>query len=217
LKASEVTRSPASRAEGLFVLVLLGASAAALGLAPLALTEPSYSWVANTTSESAAQGAQGAWVARLAFLLLGLGVLFLSQASRERWVPLGRLLLGSFGVLMIGVAAFSHRHWLPEVPYDQTEDIVHSVAASAAGLAFALGVLVVSAKRVAITRWQRGFDLFAVTASVLIPLTMSQMADYSGLLQRAMFLTAYVWFGNEALHLGSVVFGAATAKVSGDG
>jgi hypothetical protein len=46
---------------------------------------------------------------------------------------------------------------------------------------------------------------------------MSQMADYSGLLQRVMFLTAYVWFGNEALHLGSVVFGAATVKVTGDG
>jgi hypothetical protein len=36
-------------------------------------------------------------------------------------------------------------------------------------------------------------------AAVLIPIAMSQMAEYSGLLQRAMFVVAYVWLGSECL------------------
>jgi len=56
------------------VLAGLGASAAALAAAP-ALMPASYSWISDTTSQSAAQGLSGAWLARLGFVLLGLSVM----------------------------------------------------------------------------------------------------------------------------------------------
>jgi hypothetical protein len=43
-----------------------------------------YSWVSNTTSESAAQGVQGAWMARLGFVLFGMSVILLVAESRRR-------------------------------------------------------------------------------------------------------------------------------------
>ncbi len=49
------------------VIALLVVSAVALAVAPV-LMPAGYDWVAHTTSESAAQGVAGAWVARLGFV-----------------------------------------------------------------------------------------------------------------------------------------------------
>ena len=49
---------------GVGVLVLLGAALLAILLAPLAMPDD-YSWVELGVSESAAQGLEGAWVARI--------------------------------------------------------------------------------------------------------------------------------------------------------
>jgi hypothetical protein len=180
------------------ILALLSLSATALGLAPLALP-PSYSWVLYTTSESAAQGVQGAWVARLGFLLFGLAVLWLASFVGQRWGRWGALLLSTFGVLMLATAAFSHRPWVAGAPYDHFEDLLHSITASAMGFAFAAGVVAVGVSRRGPSRLDRGADTLAVVASVGIPLAMSQGGAYTGLLQRAMFLVSYVWYAREGL------------------
>jgi hypothetical protein len=57
-----------SREEKPAVIVLLLAAMAALALAPLLMPD-SYSVLGHSVSESAAQGVDGAWLARLAFLL----------------------------------------------------------------------------------------------------------------------------------------------------
>jgi hypothetical protein len=184
------------------VLLLLAASAVALAAAPLAL-DSSYSWTRHTTSEAAGQGVDGAWVARLGFLLFGFAVLLLTRLAGKRWGFRATLLLGSFGVLMIATAAFSHRHWLPGVPYDSTEDALHSFTATAMGFAFAPGVLAVAIEHRAETDRWRLLDVIALAASVAIPLAMSQSAEYAGGLQRAMFLIAYIWYANECLEGGA--------------
>jgi hypothetical protein len=69
------------------VLACLAASAAALAVAPI-LMPTSYSWVAHTTSESAAQGVPGAWLARLGFVTFGFAVLAVAGLARHLW---GRL------------------------------------------------------------------------------------------------------------------------------
>jgi hypothetical protein len=56
------------------VLSCLTVSALALAVAPMLMPE-SYSWVVHTTSESAAQGVNGAWLARLGFVAFGFAVL----------------------------------------------------------------------------------------------------------------------------------------------
>ena len=59
-------------------------SVAALAVAP-AFMPAGYDWVRHTTSESAAQGLAGAWVARLGFVAFGLAVLWLAAAAARSW------------------------------------------------------------------------------------------------------------------------------------
>src|SRR3990172_4085963 len=161
-------------------IILLIASAASLLAAPSLLPE-SYSWLSHGTSESAAQGIRGAWLARLGFLTLGLAVLLLAASFRTVWARAAVWLHVGFGVFMVSAAAFSTRPWMPGASYDPAEDALHSFAANAMGFAFAFGVVV---------RWiQRGrgdpvgklVDSIAVVAATLIPIVMSAVpARYGG-------------------------------------
>jgi hypothetical protein len=178
---------------------LLAVSILALLLAPLQMPA-SYTWLEHTTSESAAQGIPGAWLARLGFMILGLTVIWLAVQQQARWSLPVRLLHLLFGVCMVGAAVFSSRPWLPDLPFDPIEDALHSFAATAMGFAFAGGVT-----------WhffQRGegiqgriIDLVAVVASIAIPLSMVAFPTWAGLLQRGMFAIAYVWYGGEVLNM----------------
>lgn len=60
------------RIQAVTALFILVGSALALGLAPL-MMPASYSWISDSTSESGAQGIEGAWLANLGFMLFGLG------------------------------------------------------------------------------------------------------------------------------------------------
>ncbi len=194
-RPTEVVSTRASQGA---VLVLLALSAAAFAVAP-AVLPPTYSWVRHSISESAAQGLEGAWVTRTGFLLFGCAVLGLAVIRRPRWGRWGTRALGTFGGMMFATAAYAHRPWLPGTPFDATEDLLHSATATIMGAAFAGGVLLAGVERRR-ARWlDRTCDGMALLASVVIPLAMSQSTAYAGLLQRGMFLTAYVWYGREAL------------------
>ena len=176
---------------------LLVLSALALLLAPL-IMPASYSWLQHTTSESAAQGIDGAWLARLGFLIFGLTVLWLTAHLIANWPSPVRWLHGAFGLFMVGAAVFSSKPWLPNLPFDPVEDALHSFTATAMGFAFAGGV--------GLRLWQRReqrigqiLDVIAILASVAIPLAMSVLPEWDGLLQRGMFATAYIWYGFELL------------------
>ena len=181
-------------------LACLAVSAAALAGAP-ALMPASYSWVAHTTSESAAQGVAGAWLARLGFLTLGLAVLALSGPATRHWGSVAALLHTAFGLLMVAAAVFSSRSWEPDAPFDAVEDVLHSVVATTMGFAFAFGVAAV-----AWWLWRAGggwrwFDAIAVAASVVLPLGMVVLDGYAGVLQRPIFVVAYLWYGAEAVRV----------------
>ena len=172
------------------------ASAAALVIAPAFMPE-SYSWVVHTTSESAAQGVGSAWIARLGFVTFGLAVILLISGTSNSWSLVGRVAHAMFGVLMIAAAVFSHRPWEPEAPFSETEDLLHSIAATGMGFAFAIGVVVVMLGRKNVLRTVWLADIVAVVASVVIPLAMMNLADFTGLFQRVMFAIAYGWHGME--------------------
>jgi len=182
----------------LVALAMLAASAIALFLAPL-LMPSSYSWVVNTTSESAAQGVEGAWLARIGLALFGLAVLAIWRVVADRWGRGGRIALASFGVLMLVTAVFSVRPWGEGAVYNEFEDLIHSLAATVMGFAFALGVFAVAVKRSAVTMPRRALDALAVLSSIAIPLSMMQWPGQAGLLQRLMFGIAYGWFAMEAV------------------
>jgi len=180
------------------VLVGLAASAAALAGAP-ALMPPGYSWVSQTTSESAAQSVQGAWLARTGFVLFGLSVILLATICTRPWGPLATALHASFGAMLIAAAVFSHRPWMAGEDVDRVEDVLHSVAATAMGFAFASGVVVTAFMRSRADAWPRAFDVVAVVASVAIPLSLAAWPDIGGVLQRLMFVVAYAWYSAEAV------------------
>jgi hypothetical protein len=184
------------------VIVLCGlvASIAALAAAPL-LMPSGYSAMSNTISESAAQNLAGAWLARLGFLLFGLSVLGVVSLRAASWGAVGTGMHWAFGAFMVAVAAFSHRNPFG-MPSDGTEDLLHSVAATAMGFAFAFGIIAVQvhARRLGGSpSWI--YDAFAVAASVLIPLTMIGSPGIAGLVQRGMFAVSYVWYARQALRV----------------
>ena len=180
------------------VFACLVASAQSLALAPL-LIPADYSWFAHTTSESAAQGTDGAWLARLGFLLFGLGVIWLAALKRRVWGRWATVLHISFGVFMIAAAVFSARPWDPTLPYDLIEDFLHSIAATAMGFSFAIGVVAIVLRRANDELTFRWLDAAAIATSVVLPVGMMLVTDVAGALQRGIFLVAYVWYGRETL------------------
>jgi hypothetical protein len=161
------------------------------------LMPQSYSIIEQSISESAAQGVQGAWLARAGLLLFGLGVLALASAAGDRWGVWGRLAHRVFAVAIVSSAVFAHMPW-ENLPYDRFEDLLHSIASFVVGLGFVVGVVVVGIDRRRPARWVRSFDGVAIVASVVIPMVMFTAGGYAGLVQRMMFLIAYVWYGMEA-------------------
>lgn len=165
-------------------------------LAPLALP-PSYSWVELGTSEAAAQGIAGAWIARLGFVVLGLAVLGICVLRHRAWRKLATGLHACFGVGMVLVAVYSHAPWEAGVPYVALEDRLHSVFASVVGFSFIAGVTATLAVRRPRTPARTAGDITAILVAVTIPLLMA--TTIWGLLQRLMFLTAACWYASEVL------------------
>lgn len=184
------------RAKSGAILLGLALSASALALAPLLMPD-SYSWIANTTSESAAQGVGGAWLARLGLGAFGLTVLALAW-SHPTWEPAARFAHIGFGIMMTVTSVASTRAWVPGAPFDPAEDLVHSFAATAMGFAFAFGIVAVVLRDRRLRIPIRPLDIIAVVASVAIPLSMTALPQAAGILQRGMFVVAYIWYAVAA-------------------
>ncbi len=148
------------------------------------------------TSESAAQGVDGAWVARSGFILYGIAVFWVVQLCARQWGWAGTVCHLGFAVGMFGVAAFAHAPWDPDAAYVESEDLLHSVSAGAAGFGFIVGVIAV-----VIARWPSSIrvlvgDFVAIGVALVVPLMMS--TDSWGPVQRTMFAVAAIWYGREA-------------------
>ena len=180
------------------VLLLLIFSATSVFVAPVFMPD-SYSWLSNAISESAAQGVQGAWIARFGFLSFGLAVLWLSISLRAIWARGAYWMHLAFGIFMVSTAAFSHRPWLDNVPFDSFEDVLHSFTATGMGFAFSFGVLARLLQRGMNDKPKRIFDVIALLTATFIPLLMNYWSSMGGIAQRLLFLVAYLWYGNESL------------------
>lgn len=171
--------------------VLLVASLSLLAAAP-AVLPTSYSWIEHTTSESAAQGVGGAWVARTGFGLFGLAVASLVLRHHRRWNLAAVVSHAVFAASMVVVAAFSTRSWVEGAAFDEREDFVHSVGATTMGFAFTVGVIACAVTRVL----PRRFDVVAIAAATVLPVAMWSFESIDGALQRMMFAVAYLWYAS---------------------
>jgi len=103
---------------------------------------------------------------------------------------------------MLGTAAFSHKPWLADVASDTVEDFLHSLTATGMGFAFTLGVIVRLLQRKREEQRQRSYDLIAIVVATVLPMAGGFMPSVAGLLQRTLFVIAYLWFIHEALYPG---------------
>lgn len=109
----------------IILISLLAISALTLGIAPL-LIDDSYSWIRNTTSESAGQRVHRAWFARTAFVIYGIAV-SLIPCFHFGLKGLSKTPFITFGLSMFAVTIFPHRPWLEGIEYNVTEDMLVSV------------------------------------------------------------------------------------------
>lgn len=179
------------------VIAMLAAAVVCIAMAPTLMPD-SYSIVEHSVSESAAQGVEGAWLARTGLLVFGFAVLALAGRAGRRWGPAGRILHRIVGVCLIATATFAHMPW-ENVPYDEFEDLLHSIASFGVGFAFTAGVVAVSLRRAGIAWRARLFDWVAIIAAIIIPMTMFNATGIAGVVQRIMFGVAFVWYGAEAV------------------
>lgn len=179
-------------------LIAIAAGLLGLGLAPLAMP-PSYNWIVNSISESGAQQLPGAWVARGGFLLFGLGIVLTAVVRARVWQVLATSFLAAFGVLMISCAAFSTHQWDAAAPFDPTESLLHSAAATLMGFCYGIGVLIVAILDRTMSVAHRVLSYVAVASSVVLPISVGLLPFVGGVLQRLMFAIAFVWFTVEAL------------------
>lgn len=180
------------------VIAMLAVSAALVGAAPV-LMPAGYSWRRHGISKSAAQGVDGAWMARMAFLLFGLAVIWLARRRALAWKFAGTSLHFTFGICMLAVAAFSTKPWQDDVAYVRSEDMLHTVFASTMGFAFIVGTVSVLFARRARSRRSAAIDLVPALSTIGLSIGMSGLPSVYGLLQRLMFGIAYSWYGREAL------------------
>ncbi len=179
------------------ILGQLGISATFLAVATVVMPD-SYNWVEHTTSESAAQGVADAWIGRTGLVVLGLTVLQLATWAGSRWGLAGRALHRTYGVGLVGTAVFASKPW-DDTRYVQLEDTLHSWASGIVGFSFIAGVLIVLLRRPLADRSGRIFDWVAIAVAAGISWLVLEATGWAGLLQRAMFLVAYGWYGREAM------------------
>jgi len=182
-----------------FAVFPLLAISAVLLLVAVSVMPPDYSWLTHSISESAAQGQLHAWVARLSFLCFGVAVLLLAMAMRAIWPRVTYWCALIFAGSMAGVASFSHAPWQAATEVDVIEDFLHSLFASGMGFAFVIGVVARLVQRGSSGQPFRALDAVALLAATATPVVLASEASFGGLVQRAMFLVSYIWFGREAL------------------
>jgi hypothetical protein len=158
---------------------------AAMLIGPAFLSPPEFNWVRHTTSQQAGQATPGAWLMRLGFTGFGAGILVASilQIAQRTAVHAALVI---FGAGMIAAAIWSHACVIPGVASDLSEDKLHSVASAVVGAAFTAAC----AASLFAPGGSRG-DLMAwagLIIAVAIPLGMNAWGEWSGLMQRGMFL-----------------------------
>lgn len=159
----------------------------AIILGPLYTVE-NYSLLSNTISELAAQKTPNNFIAILGFIAFGSGIIieWMRQPSK---ITLPFLF---FGIFMILAGLLPHKPIDPSLPYSITTDQLHSLMASASGIAITIGFLWSGIRSQGAK--VRVFNLYMVIICVILPLIMVATPEYQGITQRLMYFQVFIWF-----------------------
>lgn len=193
------------------VIALLALTTLGLIASPLLLGD-GYSIVSNSVSEAAAQQTPGSWAGRLTLLLSGLAVLLTALLRFRSWGWVATTALTAFGVMWMLTAVFSTRSWVAGTPFDETEDALHSAFASGMAI-IVVGAVAIMLRRPSSTA-DRWWALGLLVVASVLPLAGMLWSEWSGVLQRAMFVLTYVWLARESRRVGPAAHSTNEDKLS---
>lgn len=169
--------------------MLYATSLVMIASAPLLMAE-SYSWIANTVSESGAQGVQGAWLFRTGVLMTAAATVSLVAAARDDIPTSSKRALTLYALALVAAAAFPEKPWF-DGSHNEIVAGLHTLAAFNAGLWFGVGVFTASRHRSSSAA--RRYDFVMILMVATIPVLMIAYESYEGLLQRILIFAGYAW------------------------
>lgn len=188
---------------GLFLSMIL------LAVAPL-VVDGSYSVVEHTLSEAGGQGVSGAWALRAGLVLASGSVLAMTVTSPAAvWEPSARWALRVYTLALLMLAAFPTTSW-EGAGQNEMVGTIHTASGVTGGLAFIIGVLVVSKSRPATETRAKVLDWTVIAAVALIPQAIL-ISTADGLLQRLMVALGYLWLFAESVRI-AAHFSAASDR-----
>ncbi len=159
----------------------------------------------NSISQLAAQNYAQAWLVRAGFISFGILVQLAGigriRADRSRWYREVPIMLYGLAILLSGI--FSTNTFIRGVPFSETEAGLHTVFATAAGIALSAAMLLF-----ALTDTPASSRLIHAVALVLIMLLsflFGALPEAAGAIQRLLWVVGFAWL----IYLGS----AAPASV----
>jgi hypothetical protein len=146
-----------------------------------------YNVAANTISELGAQATRNNFLAISGFVAFGSGIC-IDWLRHQSWRTVAFLI---FGLCVAAAGLFPHKPIGVGIPYDARIHEMHSVLASAGGVAVTVGFIV---QGIAARDWRtRSLAFYLAAICVLMPMAMFAWPDYQGLIQRAMYLQVFAW------------------------
>jgi hypothetical membrane protein len=157
-----------------------------------------YRWTQNTVSDLAAQGLKYQWIMQAGFI--GFGVLlnlgFILKFIQTGKVAIPDVLIMVYGVAILCSGFFSTAPFPEGVTYSLQESNLHSLFATAAGIAFTLGILYRAiAAPTPGERWMHTIFFLLVTGfSMLFGLSENGVVPLvKGLAQRGLYTVSVIW------------------------
>ena len=146
-----------------------------------------YQIIKHTTSHLGAQGSPHAWMMNLVFI--GLGLLSFYKVSQTKFIYIQ--LFGSvFSISLMLTGIFRHAPLTDISHMNQLHDTLHSVFATSTGFSFVIllfGYGFMSQHKIRYLSW--GLAMI----STLLSYAMFQFPEVMGLLQRIMFIFAFLY------------------------
>ncbi len=149
-----------------------------------------YSIIKNTTSHLGAQSTPNAWIMNVAFVLVGI------SCTLEAWLHLGRfwfhkILLSIFGLALALTGIFHHAPIIEGAIIKSLEDNLHSIFASSVGFSFV--IFAISSTFIEKAVKHRIINVAVGLVATALSILMFYLPDYSGIWQRAIFITSFLW------------------------
>lgn len=171
-------------------------------IAHFVVGEP-YLWYQNSISQLAGQAYAKAWIMRAGFIGFGLliqvaGIRRLRAAGRYWYRELPLLLYG-LSVLASGI--FSTTPFIEGVPYSEREAQLHSLFATAGGIALSTGILLFMLTDTPNSR--RAVHAIALFLTFGLSLLLPVLSQVMGALQRLLWTVGFAWLvylGSSATH-----------------